>query len=44
MLRLRDQLVGIIAAVGEYGLGLAVAQQLCRRRVLAGLPGGEAEL
>ena len=44
VLRLRHESIGIVATVGDDGLGLLVDQQLCSRGVLSGLSGGDAEL
>ena len=42
--RLRQQSIGIVAAVGDDSLGLPIGQQLRGRRILAGLSRGDAEL
>ena len=44
LLRLCDQNIGVVTAVGDDGFSLSAFQRLRGRRILAGLPCGEAEL
>ncbi len=41
---LRDQHIGVVAAVGKDGFGLLSVQQLRGRSIFPGLPGRDAEL